>query len=148
MHLILNHMSQFQEVCDTYCSRLVEHFTRLTVIKVCRTEVWQSCLVCPISQVLKFCTIEDRCSKLDTQTLTCCTKDCLEYLPKVHTRWHTQWVQNQVNRTTISQEWHIFLTYYLRDNTLITMTTGKFITYTDFTFLGHIDLSHLNDTGR
>ena len=51
-----------------------------------------------------------------------------------------------IYRTTVSHKWHILQTNYLRHNTLITMTTGKFITNLDLTLLSNIYLSHLKNT--
>ena len=82
-------------------------------------------------------------SELDTELAAGSTEDGFEYLSEVHTRWHTQWVQHEINRTTVLKERHILLTYHLRDDTLVTVTTGKLIADTDLTLLGNIDLSHL-----
>ena len=91
-------------------------------------------------------TVEDRSSKLHAQLLTSCTQDTLKDLTQVHTRRHTQWVQYHIYRTTILHEWHILKTYHLRNDTLITMATGKLITYLNLTLLGDINLSHLKNT--
>ena len=146
MHLVLNHVTELKEVSDTYCSWLVKALTCLTIIEVSRAETWQTCLVSPLSQVIKLSTVEDRCSELNTKLLTGSTEDSLENLSKVHSRRHTQRVQYQVYRTTILEEWHILLTYNLRNDTLVTVTSGKLITNTDLTLLGYINLSHLQDS--
>ena len=143
VHLVLYHVTELQEVCDTDCSRLVEHLTCLTIIKVCRAVAWETCLVSPLVKVIKLSTIEDRSSELNTELLTCCTKYSLEDLTEVHSRRHTQRVQYQVNWTTILEEWHILLTNNLRYDTLVTVTTSELITYTDLTLLSDINLSHL-----
>ena len=36
VHLVLDHVTEFQEVCDADSSRLVEHLARLSVIEMCR----------------------------------------------------------------------------------------------------------------
>ena len=85
MHLIFNHVTELEEVGDTYGCRLVEHLTGLTIIQMCRAEAGQTCLIGPLCKVIQFGTIKDRCSELHTKALTGCTEDCLEYLTEVHT---------------------------------------------------------------
>jgi len=148
MHLILNHVTELQEVGDTNGSLLVERLTRLTIINSRRAEVRQTGLLCPLTQVFKLSTVEDWSSELHTEFLTCSTKNSLEDLSQIHTRRHTHRVQHQVDRATVSQERHILLTHNLRDNTLVTVTTGKLITNLDLTLLCDIDFGHLQDTGR
>ena len=63
-------MTEFQEVGDTYCCRLVEHLTGLTVIQVSRAETWQTGLVGPLLEVFQLSTIEDWCRELHTQSFT------------------------------------------------------------------------------
>ena len=145
MHLILYHVTKLEEVGNTYRCRLVELLTSLTIIQVSRTESWQSSFISPLSEVVKLSTIKDRSSEFNAQTLAGSTEDSLENLTEVHTRRYTQRVQYQVYRTTILKEWHIFLTYHLRYDTLVTVTTSQLITDTDLTLLGHIHLSHLQD---
>ncbi|CUP64901.1 Uncharacterised protein [Segatella copri] len=85
VHLILNHMTQLQEVSHTNSSWLVKLLSCLTIIKVSRAETWQACLICPFREIIQFSTIKDRSSKLYTQLFTCSTQDTLEYLTKIHT---------------------------------------------------------------
>ena len=85
MHLILNHVTELQEVGDTYGSRLVETFTGLTVIQVSRAEARQSSLVSPLCEVIQLGTIEDGRRELHAKTLTSSTQDGLENLSEVHT---------------------------------------------------------------
>ena len=83
MHLVLNHVTELEEVGDTYGSRLVEALTSLTIIQVGRAQTWQTCLVGPLSEVVELSTVEDRSSELNTQLLTGSTEDSLEDLTKV-----------------------------------------------------------------
>ena len=146
MHLILNHVTQLQEVSHTNCSWLVELLTCLTIIEVSRTEARQTSLICPFRKVFQLSTVKDRSSELNTQLLTCSTEDTLKDLTKVHSRRHTQWVQYHINRTTVCHEWHILKTNYLRNDTLITVTTSKLITYLNLTLLSDVNLSHLKNS--
>ena len=84
MHLILNHVAEFQEVGDTYRSGLVKLLSGLTVIEVSRAKTWQTCLVSPFLQIFKMGSIEDRSSKFHAETLTCSTENGLENLAEVH----------------------------------------------------------------
>ena len=67
----------------------------------------------------------------------------LKHLSDVHTRRHTQWVQHDIQRTSIRKEWHIFYWKYTGNYTLVTMTASHLITNRDLTFLGDIDTDSL-----
>ena len=139
-------MTKLEEVSDTHGGGLVKLLTCLTVIEVCRAEVRQTCLVSPLREVLKMSTVEDRRSKLDAELATSSTEDGLENLTEVHSRRHTQRVQHQVYRTSVLEERHILHAYNLRNDTLVTVTTGELVTDTDLTLLGDVNLGHLEDT--
>ena len=85
MHLVLNHMAELKEVGDTYRCWLVEALTSLSVIQICRAEVWHAGLVSPLTEVFKLCAVEDRGSELNSKLAAGSTENSLEYLAKVHT---------------------------------------------------------------
>ena len=107
--------------------------------------MWQASLVCPLSEVFELCTVKDRSGELNAELSTCSTKDSLENLTEVHTRRHTKRIEHKVNGTAILKERHVFLTYHLRYDTLITVTSCKFVADTNLTFLGNIYLCHLKN---
>ena len=146
MHLVLNHVTKLEEVGDTHCSRLVETLSCFTIIEICRTKVRKSCLICPLCEVLKFCTIKDRCCKLHTELASSSSEDGLENLAEVHTRRHTKRVKHQVNWSSVCEERHILLANNLRNNTLVTVASCQFVSYTDLTLLGNIYLCHLQNS--
>src|SRR5690606_9544507 len=57
-----------------------------------------------------------------------------------------QWVQYDINRCSIFQEWHILITNDTCNDTFVTVTSRHLIPYFQLTFLSNINFSHLNDT--
>ena len=145
VHLIFYHVTELKHVGHTYCCLLVEFFTGGTIIKLSCAVAGKTSLVGPFAEVFEVCTVEDGGSKLETELLTSVTKYGFKHLSDVHTRRHTEGVKYDVDGSTISEEWHIFLTHDLRDNTLVTVATCHLITDTNLTLLSDVDLSHLDD---
>ena len=84
VHLVLNHVTQLEEVGNTHCGWLVEALASLAVVEIGRAEARQSGLVSPFCQVVELRTIEDRSGKLHAHLLSCCAKDSFENLSEVH----------------------------------------------------------------
>ena len=62
----------------------------------------------------------------------------LEHLSDVHTRRHTQWVQHDIQRTSIRKEWHIFYWQNTGNYTLVTMSTSHLISYRNLSLLSNV----------
>src|SRR3546814_9067095 len=69
-------------------------------------------------------------------------------LSQVHTRRHTQWIQNNIHRTSVFQEWHIFFTYDTGHDALVSVAACHLISYLQLPLLGNIDLGHLDDARK
>ena len=67
----------------------------------------------------------------------------LKHLSDVHTRRHTQWVQHDIQRTSIRKEWHIFYWKYTGNNTLVSMSSGHLITNGDLSLLSDVNTNCL-----
>ena len=74
-----------------------------------------------------------------TEDLNGHTQMGFENLTDVHSRRHAQRVQHDINRRTIRQERHIFLTHNAGNDTLVTMTTCHLIADRNLTFLCDVD---------
>ena len=85
MHLVFNHVAEFQHVSHTNRCLLVESLTSSAIIKLRRAVARQASLVCPLTQVFEFRTIEDWRSELHAEFLTSCTEHGLENQTQVHT---------------------------------------------------------------
>ena len=85
MHLVLNHVAEFQHVGHTHRSLLLECLTRTTVVQSGLAVTGKPCFVGPLVQVVQRGTVEDRSSKLHSQILTGTSQNSLEYLTDVHT---------------------------------------------------------------
>ena len=82
------------------------------------------------------------------QTLSRPTEMGLQHLTDVHARGHAERVQDDVDRHAVGRERHILDRDHLGDDTLVTVTTGHFVTGLDAALHGHIDLDHLEHAGR
>ena len=71
----------------------------------------------------------------------------LKYLSNVHTGRHTQRVQNNIKGTSVGKIGHILHRKHTGNNTLITMTTGHFITNGNLSLLRNIDTDCLVNAG-
>ena len=69
----------------------------------------------------------------------------LENLADVHSRRHTQRVEHDVDRCTVGQEGHILLTHHFAHDTLVTVASGHLVAHANLSFLGNVDLGHLDD---
>ena len=70
----------------------------------------------------------------------------LEYLTDVHSARNTKWVQDDVNRSTVCHVRHVGLRKNLRDNTLVTVTSGQLVAHADLALLRNENLDHLVHT--
>ena len=148
MHLVLNHVAELEHVGHTDRCLLVELLTGGTIIQLGGTIAGQACLVRPLAEVIQLGAIKDRRSELHTELTACRTENGLKHLTDVHTRRHTQRVEYDIYRSTILEEGHILLTDNFGNNTLVTVTTGHLVTNANLTFLGNVNLGHLDDTAR
>ena len=148
MHLVFNHVTQLQHVSYAHSSCLVKLLTCTTITKISLTVARQSCLVCPLIQIFHGSTVENRSRKFHAQRFSGTSEYSFKNLTNVHTRRHTQRIQHDVNRSTISQERHIFLTNNTGYNTFVTVATSHLITHTNLTFLSNIYFCHLDNTSR
>src|SRR6185503_10697873 len=119
MHLIINHMVKLDHVDNTHCSFLVETIPRFSVKQVSMTHHWNFGISTIISYLISGSSIKNWCSEFHSQLLTCPTQHSFIDLSKVHTAWHTQWIQYDINRCSIFKEWHVFSTNDLSHNTFV-----------------------------
>ena len=145
MHLVFNHVAEFQHVGDTHCGWLVEAKACFTIVEISTSVARKLSLVGPFAEVVEVSTIEDWSCELHTEFGTSRAEDGFENLTDVHTRWHTQRVEHDIDRSTILKEWHIFLANHLGNNTLVTVATCHLVSNTNLTFLSDVNLCHLDD---
>ena len=71
-----------------------------------------------------------------------------QHLSDVHSGRYAQRIQNDIQRTAVRQERHIFNRKYTGNNTLVTVTTSHFVTNRNLTFLSNINTNRLIYTRR
>ena len=147
VHLVIDHVTELEEVGHPNGRGLVEALTGTPVVEVGLTVARQASLVRPGVHIIERSTVEDRCGELAVQTTTRPSQDGLEDLTEVHSRRHPERVEAEVHRRTILEEGHILLADDLGDNTLIPVTTSHLIPDLDLTLLGDVDLGHLDNPG-
>ena len=90
------------------------------------------------------------CSRVELAALPTVTRGVpevtLEELTDVHTARHTKWREDDVDRRTVSQVGHVFFGQNARDNTLVTVTSGELVTFSDLALLGDKDTNELVHT--
>ena len=69
-------------------------------------------------------------------------------LTDVHTRWHTDRVEDDVDGTAIGQEGHVLDRQDARDDTFVAVTSGHLVARANLALLGDQDAHHLVDTDR
>ena len=71
-----------------------------------------------------------------------------QHLSDVHSGRYAQRIQNDIQRTAVRQERHIFNRKYTGNNTLVTVTTSHFVTNRNLTFLSNINTNRLFHRGE
>src|SRR5450631_4404171 len=90
--------------------------------------------------------VKDRRSEFHAQLLPGPAEYRLIDLPEVHTRRHPQRVQHYVDRRPVFQEWHVFRTYDLGDDTLVTVAARHLISHFQLTLDCEIHLRQFQHT--
>src|SRR5436190_411876 len=112
----------------------MEALTGFTVIQESVTVFWNSRLVTIISDFVNRSTIKNGCREFHSQFLSRPSKNSFIDLSKVHTAWHPKWIKDNINRSSVFKEGHVFFTNDLRNDTFITMTTSHLISHFQFAF--------------
>ena len=89
VHLIVDHVTELEEVGDPNRSRLVKLLTRTTIEEVGLTVAGEPCLVSPFVHIVEGSSVKDRSGELAVQTSASPSEDSLENLTEVHSRRHT-----------------------------------------------------------
>ena len=92
--------------------------------------------------------VEGRGGDGDAENLRGVSGVGLEDLPDVHSGRHTKWIKNDIKRTAIWKEWHIFYRKYTGNYTLVTMTSGHLITNRNLSLLGNVNTNRLVNSWR
>ena len=85
---------------------------------------------------------------MKTEDLTGPAEVCLEDLSDVHTRWHAERIEHDLDRSSIRQVRHIFLRKNTCDNALVTVASGHLVTDAELTLHRDKDLDHLDHARR
>jgi hypothetical protein len=112
MDLVFDEMVELEHILDSDHSFLLECITRLSVVELYFTICWESCLCHEIRDLICCESIEDRSCYLDTELASSTTEMRLEDLTDVHTRDDTERIEDDIDWSTISHEWHIFDWHY------------------------------------
>src|SRR6185295_17639523 len=124
---------QLDHINNTYGCFLVELFTGFAIIQVSMTKTGQSGIIYILSYLICSSSIEDRRSEFYTQLLTCPAQYSFIYLAEVHTAWHPERVQYNINRCSVFQEWHVFRTHDLCHDTFVPVTARHLISHFQLT---------------
>ena len=92
-------------------------------------------------------TVEHRSGDFESEGLGCHTQVRFQHLSDVHPGRHAEWVQHDVNRGSVFEEWHVFFWHDLGHNALVTVTSGHLVTHGEFPLGSNEDLNFLDDAG-
>ena len=71
---------------------------------------------------------------------------CLQNLPHIHPRGHTQRIQYDVDRLAVFIVRHVLYRHNHGDNTLVTVTARHFVTHLQLALRGNIDFYLTDNT--
>ena len=98
--------------------------------------------------VVNGCSVEDRGRKLASELLTGPTQNSFVDLTDVHSRRHTQWIQYDIHRSSILEEWHVLISNDLGHNALVPVASGHLVSHLQLPLLCDIYLGQLDDARR
>src|SRR4030095_3851106 len=127
---------------------LVETFAGFTIMQVSMTIHWDRCLFAIFPDLFSCSTIKYWSREFHTEFLSGPSEYSFINLSQVHTTRYTQRVQYNVNRRSIFQEWHVFCTNDLRNNSFVSVTTGHLISHFQFAFNSQVHFSELQHASR
>ena len=147
VHLVIDHVAQFEHVDHAHCRRLVETFARTAVEEVGAAAARYACLCGVLVDLFERCPVENRRGELQSQFTAGPTEHGFVNLAEVHTRRHTQRVQHDVDDRTVFEERHIFVAHHLGHDTFVTVAAGHFIAHAEFTLFRDVNFRKLDDAG-
>src|SRR5699024_8925456 len=101
-----------------------------------------------IHNVIFICSVEYRSCHVKSKCFCRKTQVNLKYLSDVHTGRHTKRVQHDIKRTSVWKERHILYREHTGNDTLVSVTSGHFISYRDLSLLGNVNAHCLVYTRR
>ena len=72
----------------------------------------------------------------------------LEDLSDVHSAWHAERIEDDVDRTSVGKERHVLLGNDARDDTLVAVAAGHLVAHRNLALLGEIHLHELDHARR
>ena len=148
MHLIINHVAQLKHVDHADSRALVEPVSGASIAQASLAVAWQASLLRVIVYLFVGCSIEYRRAEFNSEFLASPSENGFVNLTQIHTRRHAERVQNDVHRSSVIKERHVFPTHDLSDAALVAMTTCHLITHGDLSLLSDVDFSKLHDSVR
>src|SRR3546814_15650050 len=100
----------------------METLSGKSVVQVGTSCIGKLGLVDPSFHFVMFRSIKNWSCKTNAQLFSGPTEYRFVNLSQVHTRRHTQWIQNNIHRTSVFQEWHIFFTYDTGHDALVSVS--------------------------
>ncbi|GFI65631.1 hypothetical protein IMSAG185_01234 [Lachnospiraceae bacterium] len=102
-----------------------------------------------IHDIILVGSVEHRRSHVKAQRLCGQGKMNLKYLSDIHTRWHTQRVQHNIQRTSVGQIRHILHGQHAGNHTLVAVTACHLVSHGDLPLLCNIDANcHIYPGGQ
>ena len=148
MHLVVDHVVEFEHIDVADGGGLVETLAGLAVVEVGAAVFREASLTHIAVDLFEGGAIEDRRLETFAQLVASPTEDGFIDLTEVHTGRHAEGVEDDVNRRAVGEERHILGTDDLGDDTLVAVAASHLVADAEFALHGEIDLGHLDDARR
>ena len=119
MDLVVDQVHQLEVVHVPNGDRVVEWTPRAAIAQHKFTAAIKASLFEHVADVLLAGAVERTRCKMQAKRLRSHTEVDLEDLSDVHTARYAEWVQHDINRRAIWQEWHIAFRQHAGNNTLV-----------------------------
>src|SRR5690554_5355504 len=128
-------MRKLQDIHVSYGNFVIKRLPCSSIIQHSLTVSVESSSFQGIFDVLFRCTVKYWSCYMPAKF--CCRPSKMNFknLTDIHTGRYTQWVQTDLQWSSIRKERHIFFWQYSGDNILVTMTSRHLITYRDLSSL-------------
>src|SRR5215475_14449077 len=148
VNLVIHQMRQLQHIDVADGDLLLERDSRHTVVKTGLTRLRQ---ICPFQHAFDFGlgrARKYRGRKPHRESLRRPSEVRLQDLTDVHSRWHAERIEDDLDRSAIRQIRHIFFRKNSRDHAFVAVTAGHLVADGQLALHRNIDFDQLDDTRR
>ena len=144
VNLVRHQVSKFHHVDVAHDNFLVEGFARASVNQLCLAVLRQFGVFEIAANVFFLDAVENRRRKFQAEQSRRPTQVRFQHLADVHARRHAQRVQDNVHRSAVREERHIFFRHDLGHNALVAVASRHFVADRQFALGRDINFDRLD----